>query len=189
MHDEHSGRADNGCNRSDVANETEFEIVIERRVPRIGRRGEEQRVTVGRCPHECLRGNVAARTRPVLDEELLAEPLRQPLADEARVCVVDPARRKAGDDPHRTRRVALRGGKTRRRPHRGGGRGEMQKVSAWECHGFSDGGEGSRNTKRRPPAGRSATNIPSANLCERGTGAFPAFDGAYVHLKWSCVST
>src|SRR5262249_12281659 len=80
------------------------------RIPCVGRGGEKQRVTVGHCSHERLRGNVAARTRPIFDEKLLAKALGQPLADQASVGVVHAARRKAGNDPHWACRIGLRPG-------------------------------------------------------------------------------
>jgi hypothetical protein len=51
--------------------------------------------------HDRLGGDIAAGARPVLDDEWLAEPLRQPLTDQTREDVVRPASGKADDDAHR----------------------------------------------------------------------------------------
>ena len=64
---------------------------------------QEQRVAVGRSAHDRLGGDIAAGTWPVLDDELLAEPLRQPLAHQTRDDVGRAAGAKADDD--RTGRV------------------------------------------------------------------------------------
>ena len=44
---------------------------------------EEQRVTVRRRAHDRLGGDIALAPGPVFDDEWLAEPLRQPLTDQA----------------------------------------------------------------------------------------------------------
>ena len=51
--------------------------------------------------------DIAAATRPVVDNKLLAEPLRQPLTHQARRDVGRAARRDWHDQPHRPRRVGL----------------------------------------------------------------------------------
>ena len=76
--------ADDARDRRDVADEIEIELVVERRVDRVGERDQEQRVAVRRRAHDRLGADIAAGARPVLDDEWLAEPLRQPLADQAR---------------------------------------------------------------------------------------------------------
>ena len=52
--------------------------------------------------------DIAASTRPVVDNKLLAEPLRKPLADQSGCDVGHAARRERHDDTHRPRRIALR---------------------------------------------------------------------------------
>ena len=54
-------------------------------------------MAVGGRLHDCLGGDIAAGARTVLDNEWLAEPLRQPLADQARNDVGDAASGKADD--------------------------------------------------------------------------------------------
>ena len=91
-HDER--RTGDACDRRDVADEIEIEIVVERRIDGVRRRGHKKRVAVRRRPHDRLGGEICAGARPVLDDELLAEPLRQPLADQAREDVGQAAGRK-----------------------------------------------------------------------------------------------
>src|SRR5262249_58766191 len=70
-----------------------------------------------------LGGDIARRARRVLDDELLAEPLREPLADQACSDVASTARSKADDDAHRPRRIGLRPCNSRDGRERGGASG------------------------------------------------------------------
>src|SRR5215467_8880207 len=70
--------------RRDVADEIEVELFVQRRVDRVVPPDHEQRVAVGRRTYNRLGADIAAATRPVVDHELLAEALRQPLTDQAR---------------------------------------------------------------------------------------------------------
>ena len=45
---------------------------------------QQQRVAVGGSAHDRLGGDIAAGAGPVLDDEWLAKPLRQPLTHQAR---------------------------------------------------------------------------------------------------------
>jgi hypothetical protein len=121
--------------RSNVAMEIEFEILIERRVPGVGRSSEEQRVAVRRRSHHRFRREIAAGARPILDDERLTETFREPLADQARIGVVDAARRKSGNDAHRPVREGLRPREGRRGRKRGRARGDMEKSTAGKFHG------------------------------------------------------
>src|SRR5262249_11881695 len=83
--------------------------------------------------HDRLSADIVAAARPVLDKELLAEPLRQPARKQARG---DVGRRTGGrgdDDAHRAQRIGLR---PAARGHRwnSSASGETQKVSAGQCH-------------------------------------------------------
>src|SRR5258705_167794 len=91
----HVGHAGNASNRHDVMHEIEIELVVERGVGRVRVVDQEQRITVRGRIYDSLGGNIAARARPILNNEPLAEPLRQPLTDEARGDVVPTPRRKA----------------------------------------------------------------------------------------------
>ena len=96
IHHQNAGAARHGRHRSEVAGIVEVEIVVERRIPGIGRRGEKERVAVRLRLRDRLRREIAAGAWTVLDDELLAQMFRQPLADQAGISVVDAAGRKAG---------------------------------------------------------------------------------------------
>jgi hypothetical protein len=59
----------NACNRRDVTDEIEVEFVVERRIARVGGSDYEKRVAVRGRFCDRLGGDIAARTRPVLDDE------------------------------------------------------------------------------------------------------------------------
>ena len=59
----------------DIADEIEIELVVERGIDRVRPCHQEERIPVRRRIHDRLGGDVAAGTRPVLDDERLAEPL------------------------------------------------------------------------------------------------------------------
>jgi hypothetical protein len=50
---------------------------------RVGDRHRKKRIAIGSGMHDRLRGDVAARSWPVFDDDLLVEPLRQRLSDQA----------------------------------------------------------------------------------------------------------
>jgi hypothetical protein len=79
--------------------------------------------------------DVAAGAGPVLDDEGLPQPLRQPLPDQPRRDVDPAAGGKACDDPHRAGRIFLRRRAPRQR--RGGerGRGGFHQCAAEKVHG------------------------------------------------------
>jgi hypothetical protein len=83
------------------------------------------------------RADVAGAARPVVDDELLFEPLRQRLSDHAR----DDVGRDSGgighDDAHRPRRIVERHCGPRQRRQRGSARGQMQKSTALKFHDAS----------------------------------------------------
>jgi hypothetical protein len=135
VNDEDAYSARKARDRSDVAIEIEFEILIERRVPGVGRSGEQQRVAVRRRSHDRFRREIAAGAGPVLDDERLTEALREPLADQARIGVVDAARRKPGNDAHRPVRESLGPRDARGGRKRGSARGDVEKSTAGRFHG------------------------------------------------------
>src|SRR5262245_58818085 len=131
-HDE--GGADHPRDRREIADEVVAELVIERRIDR-GRRSDlEKCVAIGRRTHDRLGSDFAAATRPVLDDEWLAEPLSEPLAHQARDDVTWAAGSKADDDAHRPRRIGLRPSEARGGRQRGSARGQMQEFAAGKFH-------------------------------------------------------
>jgi hypothetical protein len=85
---------------------------------------------VGSGVHHRLGGDIGAGPRPVLDHELLAQPLRQPLPHDPRHDVGRAAGGKADDDADRARRIGLRPREARDGRQRGSARGQMQELSS-----------------------------------------------------------
>jgi hypothetical protein len=100
-----TGCTRDACNRGDVADEIEAEIVVERRVPRVGRRDVKERVPIGARPDNHISSEIASRTRLIVDDDLLPKPLRQPLCCETRNNVGQAAGKVLNDQVHRSRRV------------------------------------------------------------------------------------
>src|SRR5499427_10464470 len=105
---------------------------VERGVDRIRGANLQKRIAIGGCLHDRLGGDSAGSARSVLDYELLAQPVRQPLSHQACRDVSGSASRKADDNVDRSRRIGLRSSYARRDRQRGGARGQMQKISAAE---------------------------------------------------------
>ncbi len=135
------GQVADHCDRSDVVDEIEVEFIVQCRVHCHRRGDQEQGIAVRGCAHDCLDADIGARARPVLDDECLPEPLRQPLADQAGEDVERAAGSHRHDDAHRPRRIGLRSCDARECGKRGSSRGQMQECAAGECHdallGFS----------------------------------------------------
>jgi len=122
------------CDRHDVADEIEIELVVIGRIDGVGGGGQQQRVAVRRGTRDRLGRDVGRRARPVLDDELLTEPFRQPLSDNPGANVGAAAGGIADDDAHGPRRIGLRPSDARDRRQRGGASGQMQKSSAGKFH-------------------------------------------------------
>src|SRR5215467_13977786 len=103
-----------------------MEVVVEARVDCVRRDGQEERITVWRRTHDLFGGNIASGARPVLDDEWLAKPVREPLTYQADEDVSCSAPRKPDDQTHRSRRIGLRPCDVRRKRQRGSARGQMQ---------------------------------------------------------------
>src|SRR5262249_16574333 len=71
--------SDHAWDRWDVGEEIEIEVFVERCVGRAGGAALEERVSVGRRTYNRFGADIAAAARTVLDDERLAEALRQPL--------------------------------------------------------------------------------------------------------------
>jgi hypothetical protein len=94
--------------RRDVAEEDERQLVVERRVDGARHADHQQRVAVGRRLHDGLGRDVGAGAGPVLDDDRLPQPRRQPLPDDAGRDVGRAARGEPDDEAHRPRRIGLR---------------------------------------------------------------------------------
>ena len=79
---------------------------------------------------------IGAGPRPVFDDERLAEPFRQPLADQPSTYVGRSSGRKPDQHPHRPRWIGLRPRDTRHGWQRGSARGQMQECAAGKFHGI-----------------------------------------------------
>ena len=110
MHLHHVRHADEAGDRIDVAQEYEIELLVERRIDRVGGVYQEQRVPVGCRLDDGFRREIVPRARAILDDELLAEPLAQPVAEKPRQDVGRPARRIANDNVGRPDRIVDGGG-------------------------------------------------------------------------------
>src|SRR5262249_23457822 len=129
--DEHQvGHADDPRNWRYVADKAELEIAIERRITRIRKIRQKERIAITSRIHDRLSSDVAACARPVLNDEWLPESLLQPLTHQTREDVV-PAAGSIPDNPtYWPRRIGLRPRKSRHGRERGSARGEMGKNSA-----------------------------------------------------------
>jgi len=94
--------------RRDILDKIVVELFVERGVDHIIRADGEQRVAIWQRPHDGLSRDIAAGARPVLNDELLTELLREPLTYYARDDVNRLARGKSDDDAHRPRRIGFR---------------------------------------------------------------------------------
>src|SRR6516162_7017814 len=103
VHLHHMGQAHNASARRDITDKIVIELFVESCVDRGGAADHEERLAVGRGAYDGLNTDIATASRTVLNEELLAEALRQPLTDQARSDVVRPTGSKGDDDAHRPR--------------------------------------------------------------------------------------
>ena len=113
MHQQRVRHARQPRDRREVAREVEVEPLVERAVDGVGGGADQDGVAVGRRVDDAFGRDVAAGARLVLDHELRAEPLGEPLADQARQHVGRPAGRKSDDELHRPGRIVERAGVVR----------------------------------------------------------------------------
>src|ERR1700704_7070376 len=137
LHDERSIAY--ACDRRRVSHETEIELIGEQIGDRVSRNDQKERMAVGGRTRDGLGGDIARGARPVLDDEWLAEALRQPLTEQAREDVGRAAGGKANHDAYwprgiGLRRSDLRPSDLRHRQHRGSARGEIQECAAGKFH-------------------------------------------------------
>jgi hypothetical protein len=99
------------------------------------RRGNlQQCVAVGRRARHRLQREIAAAARSVVDDDRLAQPLREPLTDQPRNDVGRAAGADEHDHGHRPCRPSLREGRARQRRQRAGAGSHAEKVSAGKYH-------------------------------------------------------
>src|SRR5262245_60384803 len=131
-HDERE--ANDASDRRDVAEEIEVEPVVKRRVDRVRRAHQEKCVAVRWGTHDRFGADIGAAPWAIFDDELLAEPPREPRSDEPRKNVGRAARSRRGDDTDRPRRIALRVSEPGHCRQRGSAHDQMQKISAGKFH-------------------------------------------------------
>jgi hypothetical protein len=94
--------------RREVFDRIERRVFVEKDVAGHDRVGaDHQRVTVGRCARDVPGGDIAAHTRPVVDDDGLAPGGVEPLGHGAREQIAGRTRRIADHDRDRPRRIIL----------------------------------------------------------------------------------
>src|SRR6516165_6160918 len=135
MHHDHVRYPHDTADRCDVPNKIETEVCVECGVNRIRGANLQKRIAIGGCLHDRFGGDIAGSARPVLDHELLAKSLRQPLTHEACDDVGSPASREADDDAHRSRRIGLRSCDPRDNRASRASCYQIHKLTPGEVHG------------------------------------------------------
>ena len=103
-HERHLG---DGDDRGDIANEVELQVLEQACVDGVHRSAQEQGVPVRSGFHDLGSGIVATGAGPVLNNNLLAEMVRQHRGDGSRNDVQRTTGRKADDQANRQRWVSL----------------------------------------------------------------------------------
>src|SRR5262245_2526650 len=138
MYHHNAGCSHEARDRSDVADEIEIEVVVERRVDCVSGANQEKRVAIRRRAYDRLSADIAVRARPVLDDELLAEPLREPLTHQARGDVVTATGGVSNNPAHRPRWIGLRESEARHARECGSSaRCQMQECAAGKFHSIT----------------------------------------------------
>src|SRR5262249_10638710 len=144
---------------------------------------QEKCVAVRWGTHDRFGADIGAAPCTIFDDELLAEPLREPRSDEPRKNVGRAARSRRGDDTHRPRRIALRVSEPGHCRQRGSACCEMQKISAGKFHSeppshhsiTSSAMASSPGGKLRPNALAVLRLITNSNLIDCMTGRSAGF--------------
>jgi hypothetical protein len=134
MNFHHAARAPDACNRDDVADEIEFEIVVQCGVPGVRRRNFKQGVAVWRRPHDRLGGEIATSAWLIHDDELLTEAFRQPLRDQPCTGIEWAARCIADEQVHWPRWIRLSPGDAHHAQRRDSTRRQLKKSSTEKFH-------------------------------------------------------
>jgi hypothetical protein len=114
--DEHVGRVDELRDRDEILERIVRQVLEQRRVDGDRRRGEEQRVAVGRRPRRHAHAGVASGARPVVDDDGLAQRSMQRGRENVGDDVGRPARRERHDQGDRPFRIG--GARGQHREHR-----------------------------------------------------------------------
>src|SRR5262245_19803310 len=131
MYDHGKRRSEDSCNWSDVPNETEFKIAVQRCV-NCGRGSHhEQGVAVCWGPNGRFGADIASCTRSVLDDERLVEPLRKPLTNQPADYVGEVTSSRTDNDARRSRWVVLSPRNTTCDGHGCSTRRQLQEISTW----------------------------------------------------------
>jgi hypothetical protein len=109
-------------------------VVVERRIDRVWRSDLKEGVAVGVPPDDNLGSNIAPSSRPVVDDKLLPELLRQRLSNQARDNVGCGPGREADNEAHRPRRVIERTCDARHGRERGSACCQMQECATGKFH-------------------------------------------------------
>src|SRR5262245_57533081 len=133
-YDHDSRQARNAHDRHDIADKIEVEFVIERRIYCVRRASPKERVSVSWRAHDRFGTDVGASAWAILDDEWLAEPLRQPLTYQPNHGLAHPTGRIRHDYPYGLRRIGLRLRDPRHRWERGSSRCQMQECAAAKFH-------------------------------------------------------
>src|SRR3954468_13216528 len=134
MDHHHVERAADAPHRTYVAEEIETGFG-QRRVDCVGTGYQEESVAVRRRVQRRFDSDVAAPAWPVLDDECLAQPVRQPLTHQPGDDVGRTAGSKTDEDADGARRIGLRPGRARHHRQCQRARCQMQKPTAWKRHG------------------------------------------------------
>jgi len=108
MHDERRRAARGEQHGGKIAQRVISELLVQTHVDRKRRLRHEQRVAVGSGLGDELEADVAAATRPVVDQHLLAPAHGEALRERAREDVGCTARSDRDDEAHGLRGIALR---------------------------------------------------------------------------------
>src|SRR5262249_38662545 len=133
---------------------------------------QQKRVAVRGRAHDYLDPDIGAGAGPVLNDEGLSQPLRQPLTYQARKDVEGSAGRDRHDDTHRPVGIDLRNCNSRDHWQRGRARGQMQKLpSVGKFHSITPSAMAeSPGGISRPSALAALRLITNSNLVDCSTG-------------------
>jgi len=131
---QHERRTHDARDRSDISDDVEIELVVERCTDGMRRADQKEGIAICGRIHDRLGTYIAAAARSVLDHELLAETLRQTLTYKWSHDIMPAASGKGDDEAHRPHRIGLCPRKARYGGESDGARCPMEKLSARKFH-------------------------------------------------------